>query len=64
MPHRAMRFHRLRNNRRDNARERAFRFIFPSLHSQPTSVAWIQPIRGTISWEGEGIIEWSRSKVP
>lgn len=38
--------------------------IFPSLHSQPTSVAWIQPIRGTISWEGEGIIEWSRSKVP
>lgn len=38
--------------------------IFPSLHFQPTSVAWIQPIRGTISWEGEGIIEWSRSKVP
>lgn len=26
--------------------------IFPSPHSQPTNVAWIQPIRGTISWEG------------
>lgn len=38
MPHRAMRFHRLRNNRRDNARERAFRFIFPSLflHCPPS----------------------------